>query len=150
VLAGPVRRGEPLTDVRLVGPSLLASVPGAVAVPVRLADSGAAALLRQGDRIDVLASPGSTAPGAPQPAGVARVVAANVLVLAVPGAGGLGSAGPGLEGTLVVVACAPYVARVLAATAERLSPALLPPAARTAPPSPAPAPASAPAPEAPP
>ena len=145
VVAGPVRRGEPLTDVRLVGPSLLASVPGAVAVPVRLADAGAAALLRPGDRIDVLAAPApapaahappapaapavpaAPAPAAPAvpaaPAATARVVAAGVLVLAVPAPDALGTAG-----TLVVVACPPDVARALAATAERLSPALLPPA----------------------
>lgn len=164
VVAGPVRRGEPLTDVRLVGPSLLSSVPGAVAVPVRLADPGAAALLRPGDRIDVLAAPPPLAPhaaaprapaaaGASGPAGAAgaagvataaaRVVAANVLVLAVPGAAGLGT-----EGTLVVVACPPDVARVLAATAERLSPALLPPSPAAPPPPAAPRSPAAPRPSA--
>ena len=41
VLAAPVRRGEPITDVRLVGPSLLgATTAGLVAVPVRIADAG--------------------------------------------------------------------------------------------------------------
>jgi Flp pilus assembly protein CpaB len=64
LVAGPVRRGEPLTDVRLLGPSLLAAVargPDVVAVPVRFADAGAAALLRPGDRVDVLAAPPDTA-----------------------------------------------------------------------------------------
>ncbi|HEX8002054.1 MAG TPA: Flp pilus assembly protein CpaB [Mycobacteriales bacterium] len=135
VVAGPVRRGEPLTDVRLVGPSLLAAVPGAVAVPVRFADPGAVAVLRPGDRVDVLATPAS-ARDAPHP-GPARVVAANVVVLAVTAAG---EAGLG-DGALVVVACPPDVARALAAAAatERLSPALLPP--HPAPPAPATAPA---------
>jgi Flp pilus assembly protein CpaB len=58
MLAGPVRRGEPLTDARLVGPSLLARAglgPGVVATPVRLADPGTAALLRPGDRVDLYA-----------------------------------------------------------------------------------------------
>src|SRR5437764_14474727 len=58
LLAAPVRRGEPLTDVRLLGPSLLAALgrPGQVAVPVRLADgAAAAALARPGEVVDVLA-----------------------------------------------------------------------------------------------
>ena len=64
MLAGPVRAGEPLTDVRLVGASLAAAYPGAVAVPVRLPDAGMAALLRVGDRIDLVAAD----PRAPPPA----------------------------------------------------------------------------------
>lgn len=58
LLAGPVRRGEALTDVRLLGASLLAAGGGRglVASPVRLADSAAAAFLRAGDHIDVLAA----------------------------------------------------------------------------------------------
>ena len=125
VVAGPVRRGEPLTDVRLVGPSLLAAsaVRGAVAVPVRFADPGAVAVLRPGDRIDVLA----TAAGDPAAAAasVARVVATNVVVLAVPAPDTTGIG----DGALVVLACPPPVARALAAAGarERLSPALLPP-----------------------
>ena len=61
LLAGPVRRGEPLTDVRLVGPGLLSALGAAVAAPVRVADAGEAALVRPGDRVDVLAA--STDPG---------------------------------------------------------------------------------------
>src|SRR5262249_58222812 len=40
MLAGSVRRGEPLTDARVVGPGLtmLAGGPGSVAAPIRLAD----------------------------------------------------------------------------------------------------------------
>ena len=59
-LAGPVRAGEPLTDVRLLGPALLDALPGdaeeRVAVPVRLADAGVTQLLAVGDRVDVLAA----------------------------------------------------------------------------------------------
>ena len=149
VVAGPVRRGEPLTDVRLVGPSLLAAVapgPDVVAVPVRFADEGAAAVLRPGDRIDVLAARagapfadpplgdmpagGGSPPPARAPTGpegvAARVVAADVLVVLVAspsldaGTGGAGPAGPGTpagDGTLVVVVCTPDVARALAAAA---------------------------------
>ena len=58
LLAGPVRRGEALTDVRLLGASLLATggVHGLVATPVRLADSASASLLHAGDHVDVLAA----------------------------------------------------------------------------------------------
>ena len=58
LLAGPVRRGEALTDVRLLGASLLAAggVRGLVATPVRLADSASAGLLHAGDHVDVLAA----------------------------------------------------------------------------------------------
>src|SRR5687768_11336830 len=58
VLAGPARRGEPLTDVRLLGPSLLAAhPPGTVAAPVRVADPESARLLSPGDVVNVLAAP---------------------------------------------------------------------------------------------
>lgn len=74
-LAGPVRRGEPVTDVRLVGPASWSAVPaGQVAAPVRLADLGVAALLRPGDRVDVLAG---------RPETPVQVVAADALVLTV-------------------------------------------------------------------
>jgi Flp pilus assembly protein CpaB len=54
-----VRTGEALTDARLVGPGLLAGRPrGQVAAPVRIADGEAAALLRPGDRVDVLQASG--------------------------------------------------------------------------------------------
>ena len=82
VLAAPVRAGEPVTDVRLVGPGLTALLPaGQVAVPVRPADLAVAGLARTGDRVDVLA----TVPGAAQ----AEVVARAALVLAAPGDEGL-------------------------------------------------------------
>jgi Flp pilus assembly protein CpaB len=130
VVAGAVRRGEPLTDVRLLGPSLLASVsPGSVAVPVRFADPAAVALLRPGDRIDVLAAPEPSVAGPP---GAASVVATGVLVLAVgardspPDAALSPSGAGGDDGGVVVVACTPEVARALAAAAVggHLSPAL--------------------------
>lgn len=79
-LAGPLRAGEPVTDVRVVGPGLTAALPaGRVAAPVRLADLAVAGLVHPGDRVDVLA----TAPGAPE----AEVVAEGALVLAPAGAG---------------------------------------------------------------
>lgn len=56
-LAAPVRRGEPLTDVRLAGPALARAVesnPGAISVPLRLADPGVAALLHPRAVVDVV------------------------------------------------------------------------------------------------
>lgn len=160
LVAGAVRQGEPLTDVRLVGPGLFAALaPGSVAVPVRFADAGGTALLRAGDRIDVLAAPAMSlgldpalagpapppvlgdaagAAGArPPPPLEARVVAADVVVLAVPGAGDPAAAPSGYaDGSLVVLGCSPAVARALAAAAAggRLSPALRAPAAAGRPP----------------
>jgi Flp pilus assembly protein CpaB len=108
VLAAPVRNGEAITDVRLVGSGVTALLPsGHVAAPVRLADLAVAALVRSGDRIDVLAIvEGGSA---------ADVVAENALVLAATGSGGAetddGSAG------LLLVAVPPEVAARLAAAA---------------------------------
>lgn len=124
LLAGPMRRGEPITDVRLVGPGLLAASAeegaGLVATPVRIADPEAAALLRAGDTVDVLAA----AEGPDD----ALVVASAVRVLAVPRA--LDDAGGALlaEGALVVLATEPAVAARLAraATTSRLSIVLRP------------------------
>ena len=78
VLAGGVRVREPITDARLVGPGLTALLPeGHVAAPVRLADLAVAALVRTGDRVDVLATPADAA--------ATEVVAASALVLAASG-----------------------------------------------------------------
>jgi pilus assembly protein CpaB len=99
LVAGPVRRGEPLTDVRLLGPPLVAAVAGgadAVAVPVRFADAGAVALLHPGDRIDVLATPADTA-ARPDPLAAPRAPDAGPS--AAPGAAtGNASGGPGGPG----------------------------------------------------
>jgi Flp pilus assembly protein CpaB len=117
LLAAPVRRGEPLTDVRLAGARLLGpDQAGLMAVPVRLADAASAALLRAGDRVDVLAA--SSEPGGPA---AARVVAAEATVLAVPTA-----VHDGAEGALIVLSASPAVAARLAAAAvsSRLSVAL--------------------------
>ncbi|MFB4311257.1 SAF domain-containing protein [Actinomadura sp. GTD37] len=58
VLAGPMRRGESLTDARVIGDALLQGYgPDTVAAPVRITDPAAVRLLRPGDRIDVLSAP---------------------------------------------------------------------------------------------
>jgi len=84
LLAAPVRRGEPLTDVRLLSPALLDQTgAGAdVAVPVRVSDGAAAlALVEAGDAVDVIATNDSAATGAPV---TAMPVVEDVRVLAVP------------------------------------------------------------------
>ncbi|MGN7134419.1 SAF domain-containing protein [Rhodococcoides corynebacterioides] len=56
-VAGPVRAGEILTDVRLLGPELAAAGTtddDARIVPVRLADPSVAEILRIGDVVDVV------------------------------------------------------------------------------------------------
>lgn len=56
-LAGPARRGELLTDVRLLGPRLAeaAAGPDARVVPLQLADPALLDVVRAGDVVDVLA-----------------------------------------------------------------------------------------------
>lgn len=57
-VAGPVRAGETLTDLRLLGPRLAAAAAGsddAAIVPLELADATVADVLREGDVVDVLA-----------------------------------------------------------------------------------------------
>lgn len=76
LVAGPVRRGEALTDVRLLGAALVTG--GAqVAVPVRVAEPATAALVRDGDTVDVLSA-------SPEGGIAASVVAAGLRVLSVP------------------------------------------------------------------
>lgn len=94
VLASPLRRGEAVTDVRLVGPGLTEGYPDVTAVPVRLPDPAMVDLLRVGDRVDLVASD-------PQGGG-ASVVATGVPVLAIPRTSP-GVEGSGLSGRLVVV-----------------------------------------------
>lgn len=93
LLAAPLRAGEPVTDVRLVGTDLAAALPsGHTAIPVRLSDAGQAALLSVGDRIDLLGTD-------PQAATTRKL--ASVTVLAVPDAAV--AADGALPGRLVVV-----------------------------------------------
>ncbi|MDN4159898.1 SAF domain-containing protein [Nocardioides abyssi] len=111
VLAAPVRAGEPVTDVRLVGPGLTEGRPDLVAVPVRLPDAGMAALLEVGDRIDLLA--------ADPRAGGADVVAGGVPVLALPVDDDPAVGGNGLTGRLVVVGAGPTEVTAVADAATR-------------------------------
>lgn len=96
-LAAPVRRGEAVTDVRLAGQSAGRAVDGLVASPVRLPDADAVALLRPGDRIDLVATDARR--------GRTTTVAVGALVLAVPEAGDAVT-GP-LGGRIVVLGLPP-------------------------------------------
>lgn len=61
-LAGPARRGEVVTDVRLLGPRLAESAagPDARIVPLPLADAALVDLVRPGDIVDIVAAPASS------------------------------------------------------------------------------------------
>lgn len=93
LLAAPMRRGEPLTDVRILSSALLEATgeTGDVAVPVRVADGPATvALVRAGNLIDVIAAPGTDSGGRATSFTVVR----DVRVLATPShesADGMGS-----------------------------------------------------------
>ncbi|CAM3555026.1 flagellar biosynthesis protein FlgA [Mycobacterium frederiksbergense] len=91
-LAGPARRGEVLTDVRLLGTRLTeaSAGPDARIVPLHLADDALVDLIRPGDVVDVLAA-GSTDVGPDAPPEVIATEAVVVLVSAEP-AGPAGSA----------------------------------------------------------
>ena len=103
LVAGPVRAGEALTDVRLVGAGLLPA-GDEVAAPVRVAEPATAALVRTGDVVDVLSA-------SPEGGPAAATVAHGVRVLAVPAPGDE----PGEGALLVVAATRPTAARLAAA-----------------------------------
>jgi Flp pilus assembly protein CpaB len=116
-LAAPLREGEPLTDVRLVGPGLLAGEPqtaDVVAVPVRIPDASAVGLVHVGDRINLL----STDPRG----GGTEIVAARLPVLALPQNGGAAptdtrggaTGGAANSGRLVVLATTTEMSRHVA------------------------------------
>ena len=110
-LAAPLRRGEPVTDVRLVGPSLLRGYPGLVAVPVRIPDPATVALLRVGDRVDLMVTETDGS--------AARLLAGDVPVLALPD-DPEGSAAPTVaSGRLVVLGTSPALAGPVTAAAVR-------------------------------
>ncbi len=114
VLAAGARAGEVLTDVRLVGPGLLAGQDaGLVGAPVRVADPAAAALAAPGDRVDVLLA---TTAGRD-----AEVVVRSAVVLARPSPTRgdlLGPAETGGGALLVLAVRAPDAAALAGAAAR--------------------------------
>lgn len=128
ILVSPIRAGEPLTDLRLLGPSVLSSLgAGRVAAPVRVADPSAARLLRAGDVVDVVAAAAtSSGTAGGSNSAVATVVAPSVRVLISPAPTEDGSL---REGALIVIDVDDRTALVLARSAmyARLSVLLRPP-----------------------
>lgn len=83
-LAGPARRGEVLTDVRVLSPRLADATagPDARVVPLHLTDAALLDLVRPGDVVDVLAVSSSAAAG-DDTDGRPRVVATDAVVVLV-------------------------------------------------------------------
>jgi Flp pilus assembly protein CpaB len=111
-LAGPARRGEVLTDVRVLGPRLAESVagPDARIVPLPLSDSALLDLVRPGDVVDVLAAGPESSGTDAQP----QLVATNAVVVLVsdkPKGAGSGS------DRVVLVAVAAHTANDVAGAA---------------------------------
>lgn len=108
-LAGPARRGEVLTDVRLLGSRLTeaSAGPDARIVPLHLADDALVDLIRPGDIVDVLAA-GSTDAGPDTAPEVIATEAVVTLVSAAP-------AGPaGAAERVVLVALPRHAANAVA------------------------------------
>ncbi|MEV6430903.1 SAF domain-containing protein [Nocardia sp. NPDC051463] len=85
-LTAAMRTGEIFTDLRIVGPRLAAVATGgrdARIVPIRLADTAVAEILRAGDRVDVVGAEEQTGPAA-RPA---RTLATDAAVVLVAGPG---------------------------------------------------------------
>lgn len=81
MLAGPARRGEVLTDIRLLGKRLTEATagPDARIVGVHPADAALLDLVRAGDVVDVVAAPEADPPGSAN----VRVLAAGGIVVLV-------------------------------------------------------------------
>jgi pilus assembly protein CpaB len=112
VLAAGVRKGEPITDARLVGAGLTSLLePGQVGAPIRPADLAVTELVRAGDRVDVLATP--------EGATEAQLVTARALVLAAssPRSGAGPNATGDAAGLLLLAVDGPTAARLAAASA---------------------------------
>lgn len=111
-LAGPARRGEILTDVRLLGTRLTEASggPDARMVPLHLADEALVDLIRPGDIVDVLAA-GSTEAG---PDTATQVIATEAVV-ALVSADATGP--PGSAGRVVLVTLPRQAANAVAGAA---------------------------------
>lgn len=101
-LAGPARRGEAITDVRLLGPRLAeaSAGPNARIVPLHLDDTALLDLIRPGDVVDVLAAGAQTPAGPDEKPAVVATDAVVVLVSEKP-------AGVGAGGDRVVLVALP-------------------------------------------
>jgi Flp pilus assembly protein CpaB len=106
-LAGPARRGEIITDARVLGSGLsgLAAGPDARVVPLHLADAAVLDLIRPGDVVDVLGAVSA------EPDAEPRVVATNAIVVLVSARGKSVGAG---DDRVVLVALPAAAANALA------------------------------------
>lgn len=113
-LAGPARRGEVLTDVRLLSSRLAESTagPGARIVPLHLADGALIDMVRVGDVVDVLAAPAGEVQQ-PGPA-LSKVIATDAVVVLVSAKEKLRS---GESDRVVLVALPARVANTVAGSA---------------------------------
>ena len=109
-LAGPSRRGEVLTDARVLGSRLtgLAAGPNARVVPLHLADAAVLDLIRPGDVVDVLGAPSADTDAHP------RVLAGNAVVVLVSAAGA--TPGAGNERVVLIALPAPAANALAGAT----------------------------------
>jgi Flp pilus assembly protein CpaB len=109
-LAGPSRRGEVLTDARVLGSRLagLSAGPDARVVPLHLADAAVLDLIRPGDVVDVLGAPSAEADAHP------RVVASDAVVVLVSAASS--APGAGNERVVLVALAAPAANALAGAT----------------------------------
>ena len=119
---GAVHTGEILTDLRIVSPRLAAAATGvadARIVPMRLADNAVTAILRPGDRVDVVAAddaPADIEIRAQHHAPTARTLAADAAVVLVSGtAAGSTSRAPAAAERVVLLALDPEHAATVAA-----------------------------------
>jgi len=102
-LAGPARRGEVITDVRVLGPRLTESAagPDARIVALPLADAALVDLVRTGDIVDIVAAPAS----ADAEEG-ARLIATDAVVVLVSAKDSRKMAGGGSRVVLVALPAA--------------------------------------------
>ncbi|AHH21539.1 putative Flp pilus assembly protein CpaB [Nocardia nova SH22a] len=126
---GAVHAGEILTDLRVVSPRLAAAATGAAdarIVPMRLADNAVTAILRPGDRVDVVAAddpPADTDTDTDthqRRAPVARTLAGDAAVVLVSGTAATGTArAPAASERIVLLALDPDHAATVAAASLR-------------------------------
>lgn len=111
-LAGPARRGEVVTDVRLLGPRLAESAagPDARIVPLPLADAALVDLVRPGDIVDIVAAPASS-----DEETSARLIATDAVVVLVSAKESGSSRGS--AGRVVLVALPAAAAKTVAGVA---------------------------------
>ncbi|MCH9709465.1 MAG: flagellar biosynthesis protein FlgA [Actinomycetia bacterium] len=111
-LAGPARRGEVVTDVRVLGPRLAESAagPDARIVALPLADAALVDLVRPGDIVDIVAAPASA-----DAEDSARLIATDAVVVLVSAKENRMTAGG--VGRVVLVALPAVVAKTVAGAA---------------------------------